>query len=72
MAAQQHGEHHDEHRLDVSSVSVMLILLIAFTLTSEKLLTSHAASSCQAESLMKNDTFTFIPILFKAFLKGKP
>ena len=40
MAAQQHGEHaHDDaHRLDVSSVSVMLILLIAFTLTSEKLL----------------------------------
>mgnify|MGYP001300532021 FL=1 len=37
MAA-PHGDHDDEHRLDVSSVSVMLILLIAFTLTSEKLL----------------------------------
>ena len=36
MAAEH--AHDDEHRLDVSSVSVMLILLIAFTLTSEKLL----------------------------------
>ena len=37
MAA-PHGEHAHEHHLDINIVSLMLILLIAFTLTSEKLL----------------------------------
>ena len=50
MAA-PHGEHAHEHHLDVSIVSIMLILLIAFTLTSEKLLHAREmhAAALQAE-----------------------